>query len=76
MRYKLEPYNGSKSRFICPNCNSKQSFTYYIDAETNHYIDKSVGRCNKETSCGYHKTPKEYFNQNNIINFQNIKVLY
>src|SRR5690606_9961930 len=66
MKYSLEPYKGSKTRFNCPKCESKQAFTRYIDIETNDYIDEYVGRCNKENSCGYHKTPKEYFNENNI----------
>lgn len=66
MKYTLEPYKGNKTRYICPNCNSKQSFTRYIDIETNNYIDDKVGRCNKEINCGYHKTPKNYFDENNI----------
>lgn len=66
MKYTLEPYKGNKTRYICPNCNSKQSFTRYIDIETNNYINEIVGRCNKEINCGYHKTPKHYFDENNI----------
>jgi len=66
MKYRLEPYNGMKTRFICPKCNSKNSFTRYIDTETNNYIDLNVGRCNKEINCGYHKKPKDFFTENNI----------
>lgn len=31
MRYILEKYNGSKSRFDCPRCAGKKTFTKYID---------------------------------------------
>ena len=57
----LEKYAGRKSRHECPACHDKFSFAYYIDGNTGNIIDKSVGRCNHESGCGYHYTPKEYF---------------
>lgn len=60
----LEPYSGRLSRHSCPRCKQKQSFTLYIDANTNRPIHRSVGRCNRENSCGYHYTPREYFRNN------------
>ena len=59
-RYSLEKYNGSSSRFTCPNCLKPKKFTRYIDLETNEYVDDSVGICNRENNCGYHKHPKEH----------------
>lgn len=67
-RYKLEPYKGSGTRFRCPGCNKEKEFTRYIDTETNEYLDPSVGICNHQISCGYHHTPKQYFQDNNITN--------
>ena len=58
-RYILEPYKGTASRYTCPKC-EKREFTRYIDTETGQHLAPHVGRCNRETSCGYHVTPKEY----------------
>jgi|ERR1035437_680690 predicted phosphatase len=66
-RYILEPYKGINTRFNCPNCQRKE-FARYIDTQTGSYIHSTVGRCNRESSCGYHYTPKQYF-QDNIISF-------
>ena len=56
-KYELEPYKGQASRYTCPNCNKKKSFARYIDNEGNHLGD-DTGRCNSESSCGYHKKPE------------------
>lgn len=66
-RYTLEKYNGSKSRFKCPNpdCQStSKTFVRYIDTENGKYINDNVGRCDREDKCGYHLKPKEYFLKN------------
>ncbi|MGI6244009.1 MAG: DUF6371 domain-containing protein [Prevotella sp.] len=60
---QLEKYKGRSSRHECPRCHDKHSFAYYIRPDGS-IIDKSVGRCNHEGSCGYHYTPKEYFKDN------------
>jgi hypothetical protein len=67
MRYTLEKYNGMKSRFDCPNCNSKKTFTRYIDTETNEYLGDHVGRCNKLDKCNYHFKPKHFFDANSHL---------
>ncbi len=64
-RYILEPYNGMKTRYHCPNCNKKGVFTKYIDNQTNEHLNDVVGICNRLIKCGYHYTPKQYFNDNN-----------
>lgn len=61
----LEPYAGIKTRHHCVNC-GKRELTLYIDVESKEYLSEYVGRCNRETSCGYHFTPKEYFLTNGI----------
>jgi len=59
-RYQLERYRGRGSRYTCPQCGRKQSFTRYIDTY-NIYINDNVGKCNRLDKCGYHYTPKQYF---------------
>ena len=38
----------------------------YWDNELNGYLNDSVGRCNREVNCGYHFTPKQFFEDNEI----------
>jgi hypothetical protein len=55
------------SRYYCPGCKQKEkTFVRYIDKKTGLPIDSSVGRCNRESNCGYHYTPKQYFQEHNI----------
>lgn len=68
MSIELEKYKGKDSRHQCPSCNDKSSFVYYIDTETNKPINAKVGKCNHESGCGYHYTPKQYFIDNDIQN--------
>ena len=66
-RYILQPYNGMNTRHHCPKCKAKdKTFSLYIDTETGKHIHHGVGRCNRESNCGYHYTPKQYFQDNNI----------
>lgn len=58
--YHLQKYTGIASRYSCPECGRKRCFTLYID-ETGTPLHETVGRCDHESSCGYHYTPKEYF---------------
>lgn len=60
----LEPYKGRSSRHECPACHDKQSFARYLDGSTGAVIHPSVGRCNHESGCGYHYTPRQYFQDN------------
>jgi len=66
-KYILEPYKGMNTRYRCPTCQQRdKTFSLYIDTETGEHINPSVGRCNRESNCGYHYTPKQYFQDNNI----------
>ncbi len=60
---QLETYKGIKSRHTCPKCNSKGVFVRYQD-ERGEYLSNDVGRCNRESKCGYHYKPKQYFADN------------
>lgn len=58
--YNLQKYRGINSRYTCPQCGQKHCFTRYVD-ENGKKLDDSVGRCDHESSCGYHYTPKQFF---------------
>lgn len=64
-RFILEPYGGTDSRFMCPNCQHRRNtFKRYIDTETQSYLADHVGMCDRADNCGYHFTPREYFATN------------
>ena len=64
-RFTLERYRGISTRYTCPQCGRKHTFTRYIDTENNNnYISDNVGKCNRLDKCGYHYTPKQYFTDN------------
>lgn len=66
-KYILEPYRGMNTRYCCPSCQQRdKTFSLYIDTETGEHIHPTVGRCNRESNCGHHYTPKQYFQDNNI----------
>lgn len=60
MAYQLEKYRNRDSRHTCPKCGKPKCFTYYVD-EDGQPLDKSVGRCDHESECGYHYPPKDFF---------------
>lgn len=62
-RYQLEHCRGDRRKLICPNC-GRRTFVPYIDVETGEYVSTEVGRCDRENNCGYHKTPKDFFQEN------------
>lgn len=55
-------YNGSKYKWVCPQCGQRE-FVCYLDSDGN-IIDKTVGKCERIYSCGYHYTPSQYFKDN------------
>lgn len=64
MNIELQKYKGKATRHTCPACGKKHCFVLYIDTNTRQPIHYTVGRCNRESSCGYHYTPKQYFESN------------
>ena len=64
-RYNLDK---SSKKFVCPSCN-KRTFVKYIDIKTNSYLGDAFGRCDRESNCNYHSTPKgEASNSFEIVN--------
>lgn len=68
--YSLQKYKGTATRHTCPNCGDRRSFVYYVD-EQGTPLHPSVGRCNHESGCGYHYTPKQYFQDHPECRTQN-----
>lgn len=61
INYRLERYiPGGRNRYTCPHCGRKKCFTRYVNTETGEYVDDTCGKCNHESSCGYHYPPLEY----------------
>ena len=60
--YRLAPYKGKASRLTCPACNRPHCFSPYVD-DAGNVLDPTVGRCDHESSCAYHKTPADYFRE-------------
>lgn len=62
-RFILEPYKGVATRHTCPACHRKRCFSRYIDTEKRISFPDHVGRCDHEQKCGYHFTPRNYFEE-------------
>lgn len=60
--YSLQKYAGPSSRHTCPACGRPRCFTYYVDEQGNA-LDPTVGKCDHDSSCHYHKTPSEFFRE-------------
>lgn len=52
-KYSLDK---SSKKFNCPSCNKKR-YVRYVDINSNNYLDYNFGRCDRESSCGYHFSP-------------------
>ncbi|MFI3294219.1 MAG: DUF6371 domain-containing protein [Rikenellaceae bacterium] len=63
-RFNLEKYAGMASRHTCPECGGKRCFVRYVDRDGEVTFPDYVGRCNREDKCGYHFSPKQYFDRN------------
>ena len=59
-KYHLQKYAGTASRHSCPACGRPRCFTLYVD-DNNESLDPTVGKCDHDSSCGYHYTPREYY---------------
>ena len=60
-RFHLQKYKYG-SKISCPSCGKPRCFVKYVDTECEIAFPDNVGKCDHENSCGYHYTPKEYFN--------------
>lgn len=62
-RFHLQKYRqGSKTTY--PKCGRKSCFIRYVDENVQITFPDHVGKCDHINSCGYHYTPKEYFQDN------------
>lgn len=61
-RYRLERWSEMefKRKWICPAC-GKKSFVRYVDTISGEYVGEGVGRCDRVEKCGYHLSPREFF---------------
>ena len=63
-QYQLQPYQGRQSRYRCPACNHhRKTFKRYVDTHAGEALAPHVGLCDRVDSCGYHFTPKQFFEQ-------------
>jgi Domain of unknown function (DUF6371) len=62
--FQLEKYRGRNSRYTCPSCRQHNQFSRYVN-DNGEYLSEDVGRCNRESKCGYHLPPNLYFTRNN-----------
>lgn len=65
MKYRFS-LDRTALKFLCPNC-CKKRLVKYKDLETDGYLPDYVGRCDRETSCGYHYTPKQLFHDKPLL---------
>ena len=64
MRYRLATYRECKAHrewnTTCPSCGRRGKFSPYIDTVTMRPVDdRTCGRCNRLSNCGYHLPPRE-----------------
>ncbi|WP_417196982.1 DUF6371 domain-containing protein [Bizionia sp.] len=53
-KYQLDK---SSKKFPCPQC-KKRTMVRYVETETKTYLEHHMGRCDRESKCAYHFTPK------------------
>ena len=70
-RFILEPYKGVSSRYTCPQCEKNRVFVRYIDTQYEYTFPSYVGRCNRESKCGYHYSVKTYLKDESITDVNN-----
>lgn len=54
-----------RGKWICPQC-GKKTFVCYVD-ENGHVLDEGVGKCDRADNCAYHKPPRDYFKDHQVI---------
>lgn len=63
-RYSLQK-KGLK--LVCPSCGKNKRFVPYMDNSTGQILHSTVGKCDRESKCGYHLTPGDYFKSNGAM---------
>lgn len=62
-KYHLEKYRSRDNRYTCPQCGKPNCFTRYVD-ENGFSLADHVGKCDRIAKCGYHYTPRDFYNDN------------
>ena len=55
--YTLVPYDGRRSRGVCPGCERPHCYSRFVDIGTRELLPERYGRCDHEVSCGYFVSP-------------------
>lgn len=63
IRYRLD--RSDKKRTPCPGCGERGCFRPYIDTQSGERLG-DAGKCDRENSCNYHKTPSQYLSENGL----------
>jgi hypothetical protein len=61
--YSLEKYKNPASIGNCTNCGEKK-MRFYVNNATGERLGDHVGKCERVDTCGYHYTPKMFFQDN------------
>lgn len=61
-QYEIGLQKGSR-KLKCVSCH-QLTFKPYVVYSTGEIIHETVGRCDREDKCNYHRTPKQYFDIN------------
>lgn len=62
-RYQLDE-SRPRVKLTCPQCGRAKKLVKYIDTWKQMTLPSYVGRCDRQFKCGYHYTPKDYFQGN------------
>jgi hypothetical protein len=65
-------FDKSSKKFICPKCNKKR-FVKFVDVTTNGYLSDNLGKCDRESSCGYFCKPNSPFPKSDLTFQSNLK---
>jgi len=52
--------------FPCPSCKQRTFKRYWDNYKNEYFPDEDVGRCNSEINCGYHQSPKAFYQKHGI----------
>lgn len=62
-RYQLDE-SRPRVKLTCPQCGRAKKLVRYIDTWKQVTFPSYVGRCDRQFKCGYHYTPRDYFQDN------------
>lgn len=62
-RYQLDE-SRPRIKLTCPQCGRAKKLVRYIDTWKQITFPSYVGRCDRQFKCGYHYTPRDYFQDN------------